>query len=169
MALNLLTIGANLVAILIITLVALSIRKGAPPVPTSRRALATMIMLAQPKPKEKAVDLGSGNGKIILTLAQLKIEAHGYEINPFLVWWTTYRIKKLKVQQYAFAHLQSFWNVPLGDFDMVFVYGMPHIMKALEYKFQKELKPGSRIVSNSFPLPTWKPVKKIENVYLYVR
>lgn len=128
-----------------------------------------MILLAKPKQQEKAVDLGSGDGRIILALAKLEIEAHGYEINPLLVWWTNYRIKKLTVQQYAFAHLKSFWNVTLGDFDVVFVYGMPHIMRELENKLQKELKPGSRIVSNSFPFPTWKPVKKIENVYLYVR
>ncbi len=169
MALSLLTIGANLVAILIITLIALSIRKGAPPVPTSRRALATMIQLAQPKEREKAVDLGSGDGRIILALAQLNIEAHGYENNPLLIWWTTYRIRRLKAQQYAFVHLKSFWNVPLADFNMVFVYGMPHIMKELEKKLQKELQVGSRVISNSFPFPTWKPVQRIENIYLYVR
>jgi len=128
-----------------------------------------MIHLAQPKEFEKAVDLGSGDGRIILALAKLRIEAHGYEINPFLVWWTKYRIKKLGAERYASVRLKNFWKVPLADFNIVFVYGMPHIMRDLEAKLQKELKPGSRVVSNYFLFPTWKPAQKTEHVYLYVR
>lgn len=66
MILNLLSIAANIIAILLLALVILSIKKGAPPVPTSRHALA-----------------------------QQGIQAQGYEINPFLVWWTKYRIKNM--------------------------------------------------------------------------
>lgn len=169
MILGLLSIAANIIAILLLALVILSIKKGAPPVPTSRHALSLMMQLAQPRLGEKAADLGSGDGRIILALAQQGIQAQGYEINPFLVWWTKYRIKKLGVEQYASVRLKSFWSTPLADFDMVFVYGMPHIMKDLEAKLQKELQPGSRVVSNYFPFPAWKPVQKAEHVYLYVR
>lgn len=61
------------------------------------------------------------------------------------------------------------WTIDLKDFDAVAIYPMEHIMKRLEKKFEKELKPGAKIVSNYFLLPTWKPDSTDGDVRLYVK
>lgn len=61
---------------------------------SDEKLIATMIQLAKVKPGEKAVDLGSGDGSVIIALAKAGAEAHGYELNPFLVWLSRRQIKK---------------------------------------------------------------------------
>jgi hypothetical protein len=53
--------------------------------------------------------------------------------------------------------LQSLWDVDLSNVDVVAVYGLNPIMKDLGLKLQRELKPGSLVVSNVFTIPGWKP------------
>ncbi len=51
---------------------------------TSRYRVATMVELAMAKPTDKAADLGSGDGRIVMAFAKTGIEVHGYEIDPTL-------------------------------------------------------------------------------------
>ncbi len=125
------------------------------------------IKLAQIRKGEKAVDLGCGDGRIVIALAKAGAEAYGYEINPFLVWLTRFRIRQAGMSGKAFAYYKSLWDLDLSSFDVVMIYGLPYMFKRLEKKLEKELKPGSRVISLSFPFPTWKPVKTDESVYLY--
>jgi Xaa-Pro aminopeptidase len=62
--------------------------RGAPFVLTGSRTVKTMTALANIQPGEKAADLGSGDGRILIAIARAGAEAHGYEINPFLVLWS---------------------------------------------------------------------------------
>lgn len=128
-----------------------------------------MILFSRIKPGEKVVDLGSGDGSLVIAMAQEGAEAHGYEINPFLVWLSRKNIKNKGLEGKAFIHLKNFWLVDFSEFNAVTVYGISYIMKRLEGKLQKELKPGSRVVSNYFTFPGWQHQKKEDNVYLYVK
>src|SRR3989344_831629 len=56
-----------------------------PYVATKKEKIETIIKLAQIKPHETAIDLGSGDGRLLLAAAQKGARAIGYEINPFLV------------------------------------------------------------------------------------
>ena len=147
----------------------LTIPFGAPFVPSIDQKLATMLKLAHVHPGEKAVDLGSGDGKIVIALAEAGAEAHGYEINILLVWQARHRIRRAGLQRKAFIHWGSFWKADLSSFQLVIVYGISHIMRHLEKKLQKELPPNARVVSNAFNFPTWQPTKKENRVYLYER
>lgn len=51
--------------------------------PSSNKQIATIIKFANIQKGEKAVDIGSGDGRVVFALAQASAEAHGYEINPF--------------------------------------------------------------------------------------
>lgn len=140
---------------------------GAPYVPTHDKILKKMIALLSIKPGEKAVDLGSGDGKIVIALAQAGAEAHGYEINPFLVLWSKRNIKKAGLAGKAFIHWKSFWSVDFSCFQIVTVYGITYMMKRLEKKSQKELKTGARVASNAFTFPNWSPIQNNDGIYLY--
>ena len=140
---------------------------GAIYVPSNRDRIKKIIELAEIKPGEKAVDLGSGDGRIVIALAEAGAEAYGYEINPILVRKSRRNIRKARLENKAFIILGSFWQADLSKFDIITIYGMQHVMRRLEKKSRKELKKDARIVSNAFEFPTWSPKKKDNGVYLY--
>jgi ribosomal protein L11 methylase PrmA len=148
----------NVLLIFIVLLLAYysGIIKGAPFVPTQKLALEKMIALADIKPGEKLVDLGSGDGRIVIAAAKAGAEAHGYEINPLLVLWSKYKIKKAGLTSKAFIHKKNFWFVDFHKYDIVMLFGISGIMEKLEGKLMTELKPGSRVVSNIFKFPNWQ-------------
>jgi len=144
--------------------------QGAPFVPTNQKVVEAMVKLAEVKPGDKAVDLGSGDGRLVIALAQAGAEAHGYEINPLLVLWARRRIKKAGLASKAFIHLKSFWSVDLSVFNIVTFFGIPYILNKLEKKLSQELKPGARVASHAFALKSWnQPVQHQHGVYLYMK
>ena len=167
MAIALVIILTNILGALIFLSIIVSLVRGAPPVPSSKRVIAVFLEIAAEYRPAKAVDLGAGDGRIVRALAEQGIESYGYEINPLLVWWGSWRLKKAGLQGKGFLKTANLWKQNLGEFDFVVIYGLPGVMGHFEAKLERELRPGSLVVSNSFALPTWKPVKKIENVYLY--
>ncbi len=145
----------------------ITVFRGAPFVPSRKRTVKDMISLAKIQPGQKAADLGSGDGRIVIALAKAGAEAHGYELNPFLVLWSRWRIWRVGLEKKAFIHRKNFWHENLSSFNAITLYGISHIMKRLEKKLQEELRPGARIVSNAFSFPNWKPSKKEGSLYLY--
>ncbi|HJX50850.1 MAG TPA: methyltransferase domain-containing protein [Candidatus Nanoarchaeia archaeon] len=139
---------------------------GAPFEPTDEKKLRKIMKLAKIKRGEKAVDLGSGDGRIVIALAKAGADAHGYEINPFLVLLSRIKIKKLGLKN-AHIHWKSFWGINLRRYDIIIMFQFHTVMNRLKNKLKKEMKNNSRIVSYYWKLPDWKIVKKIENIYLY--
>jgi hypothetical protein len=142
---------------------------GAIYLPSSDTHIKTMLDLAQIKKGDTAVDIGSGDGRIVAALSQAGAEAHGYEINPFLVLWSKFKLSNQQLSTPAHIHWASMWSVNYKDYSVVILFGMSYIMKGMQKKLQKELPVGSRIICNSFPFPNWKETKRIGNVYLYVK
>lgn len=138
-------------------------------VPSTNEKIEKMVELLAAKPGQKVVDLGAGDGRLLIALAKSGARAYGYEINPLLVSRAQKNIRKAGLEDMAFIYIKNMWKVDLKDFDAVVVYPMKHIMKRLEEKFDKELKPGARVVSNYFKLPNWVPDVSEDNVYLYVK
>lgn len=143
--------------------------RGAVYVPADRKIVRKMIELAEVKSGDRAVDLGSGDGRIVVALARAGAEAHGYEINPILVWIARRNIQKAGLGKKAFVHWKSFWGKNLGSFDVIIIYGVSYIMKKLENKIKKESLPGTRVVSYVFPFPNWKFSQKEKAIYLYLK
>lgn len=136
-------------------------------VPTTKKTTKQMAVLAGVKPGEKAVDLGSGDGRLVIALAKQGAQAHGYEINPFLVCLAKYNIRRAGLKGKAFIHWKNFWYEDLSRFNIVAFYAIRYMMKGLEIKLRKELRPGARVVSNYFTFPSWPPAKKEGDAYLY--
>jgi ribosomal protein L11 methylase PrmA len=126
--------------------------------------------LAQIKPTDCVADLGSGDGRLVIAAAEKgAARAIGYELDSF--WFNVAEEKKrrsLNADKIEFIK-KSFWDVDLSEYDVVFLYQGKHILKSLTAKLQKDLKPGSRVVSNSFQLPGWKYTTADRGVYLYIR
>lgn len=130
--------------------------RGAPYVPTHPDLVKTMIELAELKSSDRVIDFGSGDGRIVIAAAQAGVrESIGYEIDPGQVWRSRIQAQKLHLNNAVF-YAKSFWEVPLAEMDVVFLYGLPPYMQRLSNKFRAELKPGARIISSIYELPDWK-------------
>ena len=141
--------------------------KGAVYFPTRNEAIKIMLDLSDIKKGDRLVDLGSGDGRILIAFAEKGIEAYGYEVNPFLVWRSRRAINRAGFKNKAFVYWKSFWSADLTSFDIVVIYGFPNIMESLESKLKKELKSNTRVVSNRYKFPHWPIITRINDVYLY--
>lgn len=141
--------------------------QGAIYLPTYWRSVEHMIALAGIKPGTKAVDLGSGDGRIVIALANAGALADGFEINPALAFLSRRKIRRLGLENQARIFCQNFWTADLSPYDVVMVFGMTHIMEKLEKKLKTELKDDAVIVSNVFKFPGLTEISHDQGIYLY--
>ncbi len=142
-----------LVGAVILYLLLRPVTRGAPYFTTKPGSVDAILRLAHAGPHNKVADLGSGDGRILIAFAERGVESHGFEINPLLVWLSRRRISRAGLAGKAFVHWESFWKADLSGFDIVVVYGITHIMKKLEEKLEKELKPGAESNFQHLPIP----------------
>jgi len=140
---------------------------GAIYVPTAMPAVHRMVKCTNAGPGKTCADIGSGDGRLVIEMAKKGAVAHGYENNPLLVWKSRRKIQQEGLQDRAFIHFKSFWNVDFSQFDAITVFGITHIMKRLWRKCQRELKPGALIVSNAFQFANVEPIAKDDGIYVY--
>ncbi len=126
-----------------------------------------MVEMAAVAVGEKAADLGSGDGRVVIALARAGAEAHGFEINPFLVMRSRANIRRAGLQGKAFIHWGSFWRADLSRFRLITVFQVGFIMGRLEAKVKRELAPGSRIVSHHWRFPSLPQDRLRGDIYLY--
>ena len=152
---------------MVMYLLARPIMRGAIYFPTSSRNIDVILGFAKIVSGQRVVDLGSGDGRILIAAAQQGAFATGYEINPLLVWKSRRAIAKAGMANQATVIWKSFWRVDFSEFDTVIVYGIPYIMDQLQRKLERELKPGSTVISNIYKFPGWEPRFKEEGVRVY--
>jgi hypothetical protein len=136
--------------------------------PTMPGSIEVMLKFAEAKPGEMIADLGSGDGRILIAFAKAGVEAHGYEVNPLLVWRSRHAIHRAGLDGKAIVHWKSFWRADLSGYRMVVAYGFPHIMKKLGEKLQRGMLPGTKVISNVFAFPTLTEIATENKVRLYV-
>ena len=158
--LQLLLLVLQLALAVYITYLCLAFVTGAPFVPSTRPVAEKMVELAQLRKGQVVYDLGSGDGRLLKLAASEGAKAVGFEINPFLVLYSTMRG--------APARWKNFWKQGLSEADVVFVYLLPWKMGQLGNKIKRECTPGTLIVSNSFIFPDWKIVAQDSALHIYV-
>lgn len=150
--------------------------RASPWLPIFKRDVKRIIELAAIKKGDKVYDLGSGDGRVLIALAN-NSEAEllvGYEVSliPYII--SKIRIWFLRLGSRVEIRFGDFLRRDLGSADVIFCFLTPKAMKKLEPKFSQELKPGTRIVSYSFSLPNWstdvvsKPAKDSMPIFKYV-
>ncbi len=142
---------------------------GAPYAPSNMGDLIAALEYAKIQPGEQAADLGSGDGRAVIMMAEKGANAVGYEISPFLVWWSRLRANKTPADIHSRIkfYRQSFWNINLSKFDVIFLYQLPHVMKRMRAKLTQELKPTARVVCIGFKMESWIPAETNGRVFVY--
>lgn len=131
-------------------------------VPTPQDVVETMLELAEVKKSDVVYDLGSGDGRIVITAAKkYECKALGYEIDKELVEMSRERVKEAGVEQRVKIEQRDIFTVDLRQADVIAVYLLPKQLEALIPQLAK-LKPGSRIVSHHFEIPGITTDKTIE-------
>ncbi|MDY6896079.1 MAG: SAM-dependent methyltransferase [Thermotogota bacterium] len=141
--------------------------KGAIFDPSKKRDVEKMVAIAEIKGEEISADLGSGDGRVVIAFAKKGRQAHGFEINPFLVLISRLNIRRAGLKGKAFIHWKNFWKADLSKFDIITVFQVDFAMNKLENKLKKELKPGAKVISNQWTFPNWKYSKYENSIYVY--
>ncbi len=133
----------------------------APFVVTPQRDVERMMRLADIGPGDYVIDLGSGDGRIVITAAERGAMGHGIELDPGLV-----REARLRAEGAGVADRVAFVNEDLfqSDFSratVVTMYLMPDVVMRLRPILFETLAPGTRIVSNSFDMGDWRPEQHV--------
>lgn len=133
-------------------------RTGGPYVPTPQIVVDEMLRVGKVGPADFVVDLGSGDGVIVLTAAQQhKARGYGVDIDPELVRQSNDRAKHRGLADRASFHVQDVFQADLSKASVVTLYLLPDMMAKLQSKLFNELRPGARIVSHDYQFYAWEP------------
>ncbi len=135
--------------------------------PTTPDTVTQILKIAKVGPRDVLIDLGSGDGRILIAAARLGAITIGYEINPFLVWKSRRYIHQAKLDKLATVRWKSFWQADFSQTTIVTVYLLPHLMNRLQQLLKKEITHPIRLVANDYPFPQLIPVKHHRQIYLY--
>ena len=134
----------------------ISVVGGAPFVGSPKRLFPQFIKLANLKPDQTFLEMGSGIGDLLLAVRKTGATIRGVEISAPLYW-----ISKWRLGRKTAIKLGSVYDTNISDIDVVYCYLLPPMMKRLEKKFEQELRPGSKVISFAFPLPNKQATKTI--------
>jgi len=122
-----------------------------------------MLYLAQPKAGERLVDLGSGDGRIVIEAARrFGARGLGVDIDPRLVNLLRTRAKEAGVESLTRFEIQDLFETDLRGVSVVTMYLLPEVNLKLLPRLLEQLKPGARIVSHDYDLGPWPFDEMIE-------
>jgi SAM-dependent methyltransferase len=133
-----------------------------PYVTTPQNVVDAMLGLAGVKPGDTLLDLGSGDGRIVVTAAQrFGVKGTGIEIDPRLIKLARENAQKAGVADKATFREQDLFTTDLSGYSVITIYLLPDVNKKLKPALQK-LKPGTRIVSHDWGMgDDWIPEKVV--------
>lgn len=130
----------------------------APDIPSPQEVVDRMLTAARVKPGEMVYDLGSGDGRIILTAAQkFQARAVGVELRGDLCKSAQARIKALGLTDRVKVIHANMLKVDLSPADVVTLYLLTSSNEILRPNLEKYLRPGARVVSNDYEIRGWTP------------
>jgi|LNFM01.1.fsa_nt_gb hypothetical protein len=131
-------------------------RAGGPYVPTPGIVVDRMLALANVGPRDYVMDLGSGDGVIVITAAQ-KLQASGFgvDIDEELIRLSNERAKKLGIAERVRFEARDIFKTDVSKATVVTLYLLPEFMRKLRPKLYEELRPGTRVVSHDYHFEEW--------------
>jgi SAM-dependent methyltransferase len=132
---------------------------GAPFVPSTMRVSRRMLELADVQPGQKVVDLGAGDGRVVILAARrFGAQATGVEIDPTRWFMANLRIWQTGLRGKASVRLGDMRTFDVSGADVVTLYLLQGTNQKLKERLQKSLMPGAKIVSHCFSMSGWTPV-----------
>lgn len=143
----------------------LAVILGAPYVPTRAKTARRALKLLNLERGQTLLDLGAGDGAMLVAAAKKGIRAVGYEINPIL-----YLIAKLRTRKYhdlVDIKLADYWHAELPPAEGIYIFLIGRYMKRLDNKLSEEIRRPTNVLSYAFKIPGKKVVAADGELFLY--
>lgn len=143
-----------------------------PYVPTPQDVVDEMLKLAKVQKGDILYDLGSGDGRIVITAAErYAVEGVGIDMNPERIREARENAEKKGVTNRVRFLEQDLFDADISKATVVTLYLLPSVNLKLRPKLWRDLKPGTRVVSHSFMMGDWQPEKQVNvngrNIYFW--
>ena len=139
-----------------------AIELSVPYVPTPQEVVERMLEIAKVGPQDYLIDLGSGDGRIVVTAAKkFGTRGFGVDLNPARIKESTENALEAGVSERVAFYQRDLFNTELKDATVITMYLLPRVNLELRPKLL-ELKPGTRLVSHDFSMDDWKPDTFVE-------
>lgn len=156
-----------LLAVLFYLIYTSFIQPGAVYYPTTYETAEEMVKAAKAKTSDVVMDLGSGDGRLLIAFAKKGIRGIGYEIDPLLVLESRRKISKERLDHLIVIHHKSFWKADFNEATIIVLYLFPHFMDRLEKILMEKLKHSLLLISNTYQFPKRKYNQKLNKLFLY--
>jgi SAM-dependent methyltransferase len=131
-------------------------------VPTTNDAVEAMLRLADVTSSDTVFDLGCGDGRIVIAAAKLRgARGVGIDIDPVRVSESRANAKKAGVEKRVRFEENDVFEADIHEATVVTLFLLPELNVKLLPKLLRDLKPGTRIVSNTFDMGDWQPAKEV--------
>lgn len=133
-----------------------------PFVPTTEEAVEAMLKLADVKKSDVVYDLGCGDGRIVIAAAKaFGARGVGIDIDPVRIAEAKENAKKAGVEKLVRFEEKDLFEADIHEATVVTLFLLSGVNMRLRPKLLADLKPGTRVVSNTFDMGDWKPEKEI--------
>jgi ribosomal protein L11 methylase PrmA len=144
-----------------------------PYVPTPQEVVNAMLKLADVKAGDFVIDLGCGDGRIVVTAAKdFGARGMGYDLNPVRIREANENADKAGVKDKVKFVEKNLFEAEIKQASVVTLYLLPSVNEKLKPRLLAELKPGTRVVSHAFDMGDWKPQQTLDvngrKMYLWV-
>ena len=139
------------------------VKNAGPYVPSPQSVVSDMLRYAEVSNHDFLIDLGSGDGRIVLTAAKVfGARGFGVEIKEDLVKRANQAAKDQGLADRVKFVKQDLFKTDISQATVITMYLLPDTVNMLKDKFLSELRPGTRIVSHDYPLSGWIPEKYVQ-------
>src|SRR5688572_20090986 len=126
-------------------------------VPTPPAVVEHMLDMAKVTPKDFVIDLGSGDGRIVLAAARRGAKGFGVDLNKDLVQLSNEEAARLGLAERAQFLVKDMFETDLSPASVLTTYLLPHLNVRVRPQLLRQMKAGSRVVAYSFHMGEWQP------------
>lgn len=137
---------------------------------TPIEAVERMLDLAGAGPGDVLIDLGCGDGRIVIAAARRGTRGLGIDIDAARIAEAEAAAETAGIGALAQFRREDLFQTRLEEASIVSLYLLPHVNAMLRDRLCTELKPGSRVVGHAFPMRDWAPAAEaqVDGRYLYL-
>lgn len=148
-----------------------------PYVPTPDEVVREMLQLANVDSSDYVIDLGSGDGRIVISAARRGAVGHGVDLDAELLKTARTKAKQAGVDDRVMFLQEDLFTTDIREASVITLYLLSSVNRKLRPRLLEELRPGTRVVSHDFDMDEWKPdstlametdSENIHHLYLWI-
>lgn len=132
-----------------------------PYVPTPQDVVDRMLELADVKPGDYVIDLGSGDGRIVISAARMGAIGHGIDLDPERIKEARANAEEQGVDDRVMFLREDIFETDFSDANVITMYLLTSVNRELRPRLLESLEPGTRLVSHSFDMGDWEADREV--------